>query len=197
MPIQDLEYAITEEHGCTVVRGAMPIRPLAELMSDQPEGVIQDTNLARALNANIVFGTKEECEHAKAQVLGKPLTPDDVKDRPLHEQIVAWFDHGEVGNSSRVMAGFLIGNHGPAIESRGCHPSDPADLRRCLLLLIWAPDLSVEIDKMRYVSPQWEALIANWGELETLLDKEAPNWRKPGSCGSAPQCYHRMKQLLQ
>ncbi len=155
-----------------------------------------DSRLARALNANMVIGTEEACKIATQEILGRPLSPVDVKDIPVQEQVDAWFQHGELGLSSKVMACKFTGNIGPASNHPEGYPSDPSDLRRCMLLLEWAPGLRLELHQMRCVSIQWQVLIKHWEELEMLLTMEMPKWKEPNRLGSAPRCLQRMKELL-
>ena len=129
------------------------------------------------------------------------MTSTDAQQRTLD-----WLANGETGVSSKVLAFAFLG-----VPRRKWYdnspPSDPADLRRCLLFLRAVPEarsvLSGEFlqDPERTVpewaKPRWEALLAHWDELETLLVEEIgpdlDNFGKGG--GTAPKTYERMKEL--
>jgi hypothetical protein len=107
---------------------------------------------------------------------------------------VAWLAHGERGISSNTVFTHLTG-----IDAlRDWHsdiPYDPADLRRCRLLLESCPELAAAFPKMREVSPAWDALVERWDELCKLMDDESPNWRKPDRYERAPKTYDLMASL--
>lgn len=75
------------------------------------------------------------------------------------------------------------------------HPLDPADLRRCLLLLKASPETRMRLSDMAVVSPEWRGLLAHWDELErTFIEEagslEAPDW-------SAQRTYDAMQAILE
>jgi hypothetical protein len=112
------------------------------------------------------------------------------------DQFNAWLENGELGLSSKVLGSLLTGNTGPAINQPESHPKDPFSFRRCMLLFEWVPDLRYELHQMRFVSPEWEAIVDHWDELEALLNEEMPFWREAKGAGRAPKCQQRLNEIL-
>ncbi len=104
--------------------------------------------------------------------------------RKVRDALLRWYAIGERGASSEAIARRLL-----RLPGRPHHPLDPADLRRCLLLLRRLPAGS--IGRMRGASPEWTVLVDHWAELTRLLraDMKADPRR-------APTCYSRMCELL-
>lgn len=99
--------------------------------------------------------------------------------------IDAWRKTDQVGLSSDFMAATL-GNAGIRDYA---HPKDPSDFGLCLTLLEAAPHLRDKLPVMALESREWERLVTNWDELETLYQEEFPS-------GQCPKLYDRMKELL-
>lgn len=101
-----------------------------------------------------------------------------------------WLISGRHGVSSLAIAGRLTG---ASIKDDGFqnHPSDPADFRRCILLLKAVPEWRGRIREMGVVSDVWERLVLKWDELEDLLELEMGEY----SIG-APRTYARMKEII-
>ena len=113
----------------------------------------------------------------------------------MSDQIIHWLAAGERGISSDTIVQTLTGI--PALGGwRASHPHDPADLRRCVLLLESCPELAARFDEMRRVSPEWERLFDAWPELVATMDAEAPGWREPKARGRAPRTYDRMQRII-
>lgn len=109
------------------------------------------------------------------------------------DRLVAWLAGGRRGVSSNTIVQHLTGL--PALGgARPCHPWDPSDLARCLLLIEAVPELEDQLPRMAELSPQWAQLVAHWDELATTLEAESPDWRR--GRGEAPRTYRRMKELL-
>ena len=115
---------------------------------------------------------------------------DDLSN--AHPGLVDWIRDGERGLSSEAIVDHLA--HHPIARASGasCHPYDPADLRRCVLLLDAVPTLRPLMPSMADVSPEWAALVARWDQLEASLRREM-------SSGSyyATDTYTLMKSVLE
>jgi len=103
----------------------------------------------------------------------------------------AWIAGGEFGASSEFIVSALTG----ALRTFEASPRDPADLRRCRLLLEAVPALQADFDRMRLCSRTWAGLVDAWPELCALMDEECPDWRSPLSEGRCEQTYARMRDL--
>lgn len=101
----------------------------------------------------------------------------------LTQEQLQWLEHGERGSSSDTMFARLGG-----ISTAGCdlcHPLDPADLRRCRMLLEVVPEFGARISEMADVSDVWAALVNVWGTLCATMDDECPKWRDGiGTCAA-------------
>ena len=103
------------------------------------------------------------------------------------EAIANWLLNGETGESSKTIAGVLLG--GKPIDPR--HPYDPDDFKRCYALVELIP-AGRELFRygMRGVSPNWEELVNYWYELCALWVEERNNPDR-----RAPKLYKRMKEI--
>lgn len=108
----------------------------------------------------------------------------------MREGIMRWFVQGEVGISSKAIASAILG-----IEStEHNYPSDPADFNRCLLLLTVVPEARNHLDKVRKLSPVWNALIDNWKEIEDcFLNEVGLNWELGNR---AVKTYNLMQMII-
>jgi hypothetical protein len=73
------------------------------------------------------------------------------------------------------------------------HPRDPDDLRRCRLLVEQVPMIKACLPNMASCSSVWARIVAQWNELCSLMDAEAPDWRS--GRGSAPKTYALLVRL--
>ncbi len=108
----------------------------------------------------------------------------------IRQSILAWFVTGEVGRSSKALAGCLAG----IPSGNGDHPHDPDDLRRCLLLLDQIPEARPMLGKVCVLSPAWEALYTHWAALEATFRREVDV--SHGHRGSAPETSALMRKIL-
>lgn len=109
---------------------------------------------------------------------------NETHKKALHWSLVS----GETGVSSEaIVSKILMGE----VEDSFCHPRDPSDLNRCVMLLEAIPELGDHLDKMREVSPVWDELVSNWGDLCYSLEAE-----KKRKDGKAPITYRAMKSII-
>lgn len=103
--------------------------------------------------------------------------------------LAAWLSSDDTGLSSKYMASVLSD---PSRCRENNHPHDPADFGRCLRMLAAAPELRIKLPRLTDAKhgPVWNALAANWPELEQLYNEEHPT-------GQAPKLYERMRELIQ
>jgi hypothetical protein len=104
-------------------------------------------------------------------------------------KILNWFATGSVGASSKAMALAAVG---VSIDN-ACHPLDPDDLNRCLLLLEAVPEIRNHMDKVAAISDTWAKLVDRWDEVERcFLDEVGLNWAKGDR---APRTYDLMEDI--
>lgn len=104
-----------------------------------------------------------------------------------------WLSHGSRGISSNTIFSHVTGLdvlHGTAAS----HPHDPADFRRCRLLLDQVTEVAVGFHKMRTLTPTWAALVDHWDELCQIMDKETPRWKTGEGRGLALDA--RMREII-
>lgn len=115
----------------------------------------------------------------------------------MHQNLVAWFLEGEVGESSKAMAAKLSGwadRKGKKAQRFTSYPLDAGDFRRCLLMLEAVPELAPLLPKMAEVGPVWAALVSVWPELTVCLETECPGWRQ--KYGPAPETYALIRAVV-
>lgn len=108
-----------------------------------------------------------------------------------------WLAHGERGLSSESMCFWLV--FGERLKwPREGYPLDPADFRRCQLLLRLVPKLRKRLPLMAECSPVWAALVERWDEITKVLEAEVPTvyLSRYGYEGSAPKAYALMQEII-
>jgi hypothetical protein len=110
----------------------------------------------------------------------------------IEKRALTWLFHsGDTGMSSEAICCHMlgIGRH-----HYNCHPSDPADLGRCLRLLEIVPEWKSRMPEMAQYGKGWAGIVAVWPELEGLMRQEVGiDWSKGGP---ADATYSAMKRAL-
>ena len=104
-----------------------------------------------------------------------------------------WLAIGERGLSSEAIALTALGLEPTGY--RASWPHDPADLRRCLLLLEAVPE--TRQNGLRVLAkrcPKWAALVEAWDRLSETLRSEIGETLPQR--GSAPRTYALMREAL-
>lgn len=108
----------------------------------------------------------------------------------LKEKILDWMVTGETGISSKTIACHLAGLPRPQFS---CHPLDPADFNRCLLLLKAVPELRPLLPRMSELSEVWASLVERWDEVEhSFVNEVGWNW---SNGHRAQRTYDLMKRI--
>lgn len=112
----------------------------------------------------------------------------------LAVQFMNWKASGGRGLSAETMFYCALGVQRTDFFEPHAHPHDPSDFNRCLLLLERVPAIRDHFDDIAKLSPQWEKLIAHWGELEAMfIDEVGFDWCKGDR---ARKTYERMQEVL-
>ena len=107
--------------------------------------------------------------------------------------ITMWLAVGERGLSSEAIALTTLGLRPIGRDARW--PLDPADLRRCLLLLEQVPETRESgLLVLAKRCPKWAALAKVWDRLSATLRSEIGETLPLG--GSAPKTYALMQEVL-
>lgn len=154
---------------------------------------------ARMAGANLAAGTPEALAALRQRLTAGALQAQQEATPGLSMAAAQWLASGERGLSSEFMFQHLTGiqtlrDHW-ADEPR--HPSDPADLRRCRLLLEQVPELQAKLPLMAKASRPWAALIASWEQICATMDEETPQWRVPRCGQRASKTYDLIKQATE
>lgn len=110
-----------------------------------------------------------------------------------HPGLRTWETLGERGLSSNALAAHLSGG---AIAHGFNDPADPADFRRCELLLRAVPTMREELPRMAAVSPRWAGLVEKWDEIVALMEEEVPGVfdGQPPWGAKAPRAYALIRE---
>lgn len=112
----------------------------------------------------------------------------------IEKAVLIWMSEGETGLSSMSLARETAGLPHPTKGSFGgiWAPSDPADLRRCRLLIEAVPEARQAVDRLAEKHDGWRGLAADWNEINRLYDEEAATgWKN-----DAHPTYRAMKKAL-
>jgi hypothetical protein len=182
-------------NGSVLVFGPIPMDLFGRIagLADKKAGV--DTDLARMAGATFAFGTPKQVEADKAAYAAGALAREEQRAPGASPALTQWLATGERGVSSNTIVQHLTGIKALGGWHSG-HPHDPADFRRCHLLLEACPELMAKFIAMGSLSPAWAALVGRWAEILHAMDAEAPNWRNANSKWSAPRTYALMQEIL-
>lgn len=110
------------------------------------------------------------------------------------ERFAHWLAYGERGMSSESIMRAATG--GEPGRWGWTEPADPADFRRCELLLAEVPEArDAAFPVLVEGSRAWAGLIARWDDIVALLDEEAPDRLTERGRWSAPRAYRLMKAI--
>lgn len=186
----------TQPSGFVVLHfGPMPISSMQKATKVAGKDAVIDTDAARLSGASFAFGNPELMELLKARLLPGAHAAAQNAHPSLPPEAVLWLAQGERGMSSEAIFSNLTGTTIGDRDDADAHPHDPADLRRCRLLLEAVPSLQAKLPSMAAVSPVWGRLVDAWDELCALMDQESPAWRDKG--GSCAKTYARMRAIIQ
>lgn len=136
---------------------------------------LSQIDLIAAISSEVekqIPGIPAEPRYMNAIIKAATLVCEEFK-KPLVKAsggmgLTAWLASDDVGASSRYMAAVLSGQ----FDAPNHHPWDPADLGRCIRLLVAVPELASQLHEMKACSPQWSAVIDNWDKWKELHDAD-------------------------
>lgn len=148
---------------------------------------IVDPDVARMAGANMAAGDPAALQALRKLLEAGALEAEQAANPGMTPAAVKWLAHGERGVSSNAIFTYLTGVDASRDSGLG-HPHDPADFRRCRLLLEQVPELQQRLPGMSGASTAWANLVAKWGDICNAMDAEIPYWRDARG-GTAPQTY--------
>lgn len=107
-----------------------------------------------------------------------------------------WLAFGERGISSEAIVSKLTGYSVGGSRWSSTYPRDPADFRRCQLLLNSVPLAQIAFPAMRSVSPEWARLVDSWDEIHEAIESEVPDYLGRWASGSASAGYRLMRRVI-
>ena len=181
-------------------RGPMSIEAMTRATEMAGAGAVMDTDAARMAGVDFAIGPRALLDDLKARLAAGARAQIATAYPDLPEDAANWLATGERGLSSEAifskMTGINLDRNGTEAPHVGrSHPCDPADLRRCRLLLEAVPAFAARLEEMSEVSRPWTRLVAVWEVLCAGMDREIPDWRTGG--GSAPETLARMRAAIE
>lgn len=173
--------------------GEQPLDFLKKASALAGKDAVIDQDAARMAGAVIAVGSSKALDDLKKKLATSAKAAEKDKHPYLSEAAARWLASGKRGISSDTMFTTMTG-----IDAMGNwhqdHPYDPADFRRCRLLLEQVPELAPMLPKMAEVSPQWAELVRMWSKICAAMDEESPKWRAGG--GRCPITYKLIKDAI-
>ena len=189
---------VTSVNGCILISGSIDITVFEMVSKGMPKGTVLSFDVQRLGGYSFAFGPPKTLA-AIARRLGDAEMSALAASHPeLSTLARRWLSYGEIGASAAAMFWGCTGvtPRGMKVNaSNPAHPRDPADLRRCLLLMGSVPECATASERMRGKSTAWTGLEDAWPELVASLAAEAPEWR--GKSASAPKTYELMQRVLE
>ena len=185
------KFTVEERDECFIIFGTVSLRAMPNVLKLAGDDAILSPDIARMLGANFAFGTKTCVDALLAKI--KPLADAGMIAKyssTLSDAACRWLACGERGASSDTMFTHLTG----VDAGGGDHfPWDPADFRRCLLLLEQVPELRDQLPKMATVSTEWAGLVRDWSKISAAFLIECKNILNPKPGSQAPNTYNLIK----
>lgn len=134
---------------------------------------LSQIDLIAAISSEVekqIPGIPAEPRYMNAIIKAATLVCEEFK-KPLIKAsdgmgLTAWLASDDVGASSKYMASVLSGQ----FSASNHYPWDGTDLGRCIRLLEAAPELASQLHEMKACSPQWSAVVDNWGKWKGLYE---------------------------
>lgn len=189
---------LTSVDGCILISGDVDITVFEMVSKGMPKGTVLNFGVQRLGGYSFAFGPPKALA-AIARRLGDAEMSALAASHPALSTLARrWLSYGGVGASSAAMFWGCTG-----IVPRGMKvniedpawPRDPADLRRCLLLVESVPECATAPERMRGRSDVWTRLADAWPALVASLSAEVPEWRG-GKGANAPKTYELMQQVI-
>lgn len=192
-------YTIEHRGECILIDGEVPMSAFGTLVMLAPKDSVMDPDAARMLGVTFAFGPADQLETLRAARADAEVKHQSAMFPELSPGAQRWLACGERGASSEALFSRLTGVNCTRGYRDGVakadHPYDPADFRRCRLMLEACPELEARLNDAAGMSKEWAALIQAWGTLCDTLDAECPGWRNPYA-GSAPKTYSLIKRAI-
>jgi hypothetical protein len=186
-------YTVEHRGNCILITGPVRASAFIAFTKLAPEGSVACADTARVLGVTFAIGPKDELDQLRATQAPHAEKEARAKNPSVSDAAAKWLASGHRGVSSNAIFSHLTG-----IDATGSSgfdtPYEPADFRRCRLLLEQAPELAPRIQEMKSVSPAWACLVDQWDTICATMDEECPEWRTER--GVAQRTYQLIKQAI-
>lgn len=119
---------------------------------------------------------------------------EEIMKLPVEQRAMIWAAFGERGISSRTI--FSVMTRVVAYKDLFPYdwrwfdiPHDPADFRRCYLLLKLIPEWHERLEEMAQAFDKWRPFVDRWDEMTALWEQERENKDR-----MAPRLYELMQK---
>lgn len=176
--------------------GPAPIELVSKAAKVAGHDAVLDPRVAQMAGAVFAAGARAALDKLRARLEAGAVQHAQQQTRSVNlpDGAVEWLGAGERGVSSETIFSRLTGFN--VLRGRGDHPHDPADFRRCELLLDAVPDLRTKLPRMAELGPVWAAFVARWGDIVASLDAECPGWRAATHGQVARNTYALMRNII-
>lgn len=181
--------------------GPQPMDWFSKAMKSTGRDAVMDQDVARMAGATLAAGAPAALAELRKRLEPGALAEQTQVHPGLSPEAARWLAHGERGMSSEAMFEHLTGvkctRDGSWPHASKAHPYDPADLRRCRLLLEKVPSLKALLPKMADLSKPWANLARDWDTICSTMDAEAPGWRNRDAEWRCPKTYNLIQNAIQ
>lgn len=181
--------------------GPQPVSFLkkANAMCGGSKAVILDQDVGRMAGASFAIGEPAVLAELRERLAAHAILSTVQKNPGISSGAQMWLAAGERGMSSEALFTRLSGINCTSGASDGVarndHPYDPADFRRCRLMLEACPELAERLNDAAGMSPAWAGLVDQWDTICATMDAECPDWRD-GRSQYANKTYQLIKQAI-
>lgn len=149
--------------------GPQPLDFISKAAKACGKQAVLDRDVARMAGAMMAVGDPEVLDALRQRLNPGAFQAERDAHPTLSIEATNWLASGERGISSNTIFTHLTGVD--ALRDWGMdHPHDPADFRRCRLLVAQVPELRPLLPRMADVSPVWAALVNRWDEICACMD---------------------------
>lgn len=191
----DRGYTIQHKNGCLLIKGEVPAGDFATVTKLAPKRSVMDPDVAHLYGVNFAIGLPAALAELKSMAVPAFEVAIRHNNPSMPANQVKWLATGDRGLSSNTLFFYATGYDARRDGWGDHHPHDPSDLARCRHLLEACPELVSCLPRVAAAGSEWAALVANWDELCTLMDAEAPKWRE--GRGKTAKTYEFMRQLFE
>lgn len=189
----------TEQNTVVILAyGPQPVSFLADASKLAGKDAVISSDVARMAGANFAVGNLDQLAKLRARLEEGAQQQERAANPGLSEAATRWLAGGHRGISSNMIFTRLTGIDAMSGWGTGRHsyPQDPADFRRCQLLLEQLPELQPLFQRMAEVGPEWAELVAAWPTIIAAMDREVPGWRDGRTSGMAHEAYGIIKRAI-